>query len=263
MENNINIVEAYIKFKGQLVILISGISGTGKKELANHLSRVLKIGYINTLKFYKKDYNTKIKLPSGEEVINWDSDDAVDWKELHKEIDSQKSKGVVVSGEAFQKKNMTVPIDFHLHIKKKKQDIIQHRKDFLEKHKNEPEFQKEYKFMQDSSWIWKFNQITYPYYLKSVENSVINKFLNSSEMTNDKIYDEAFDYLMNSISKYLYKDMKRLQQQQARQKKIEVLMTGFAPTDTDEEPLPIIDIDIENESYENGSISESDDFIKE
>ena len=57
--------------------------------------------------------------------------------------------------------------------------------------------------------------------------------------------------------------MKRLQQQQARQKKIEVLMTGFAPTDTDEEPLPIIDIDIENESYENGSISESDDFIKE
>ena len=125
MENNINIVEAYIKFKGQLVILISGISGTGKKELANHLSRVLKIGYINTLKFYKKDYNTKIKLPSGEEVINWDTDDAVDWKELNKEIDSQKSKGVVVSGEAFQKKNMTVPIDFHLHIKKKKQDIIQ------------------------------------------------------------------------------------------------------------------------------------------
>lgn len=250
-----NIVEAYIKFKGQLVILISGLSGTGKKELANKLSHTLKIGYINSLKFYKKDYNSKIKLPTGEEVINWDSDDAIDWKELNKAIDSQKSTGVIVSGEAFPTKNMTVPIDCHLHIKKKKQEIIQNRKDFLEKHKNEQEFQKEYKLMQNSSWVWKFNQITYPYYLKSIENSTINKFLNSSELKDDKVYDEAFDYLMNFISKYLYKDMKR---QQSRQKKLNVLMSGFAPTNTDEEPLQLdeqSDDDINN-------ISETDDFIQ-
>lgn len=252
-----NIVEAYIKFKGQLVILISGLSGTGKKELANKICRDLKIGYISTLKFCKKDYNNKIKLPNGEEVINWDSDDAIDWKALNKEIDSQKSKGVVVSGEVFPTKNMSVPIDFHLHIKKKKQDIIQNRKDFLEKHKNEPEFSKEYKSMQDSTWAWKFNQITYPYYLKSVENSTITKFLNSSELNNDKIYDEAFDYLMNSISKYLYKDMKRIRRQQARQKKIETLMTGFAPTNTDEEPLRFDN----NETEEENSDDAIRDFI--
>jgi len=51
------------------------------------------------------------------------------------------------------------------------------------------------------------NHYTYPYYLTITQNSIINKFINANEMielSNDdyyeKIIDECFNYLINSIS---------------------------------------------------------------
>lgn len=49
-----NVVEAYIKFRGQLVVLVSGLSGSGKTEIARNIERDFKLKFINLNDYYKK-----------------------------------------------------------------------------------------------------------------------------------------------------------------------------------------------------------------
>ena len=47
------------------------------------------------------------------------------------------------------------------------------------------------------------NQLIYPYYLESTKKAKINKFINTNELTDAEVYDEAFDTLISFIDKYL------------------------------------------------------------
>ena len=49
-----NYIEAYIKFKGQLVVFISGLSGCGKTKISKKISNSFKIKLIDQNKYYKK-----------------------------------------------------------------------------------------------------------------------------------------------------------------------------------------------------------------
>lgn len=53
-----------------------------------------------------------------------------------------------------------------------------------------------------------FDKYTYPYYLDLVKRMEINKFINgnnyiTNEDYDDKIYDEAFVYIIDYITKFL------------------------------------------------------------
>ena len=52
-----NIIEAYIKFNSQLIILISGFSGSGKTLLGRNIQRDFKLQFINLNDYYKENYN--------------------------------------------------------------------------------------------------------------------------------------------------------------------------------------------------------------
>jgi hypothetical protein len=78
-----NIVEAYLKFKGQLIILISGISGCGKSSVARKLSNDLNIKYINQFDYYIKNYDNQFTFPNGTNITNWYTDDAIDWTKFN------------------------------------------------------------------------------------------------------------------------------------------------------------------------------------
>lgn len=196
-----NVIEAYVKFNKRLVILISGLPGCGKTDLAHKISMMLGCGFVNANNYYKKNYNVTVTLPTGVSIVNYDSDDAVDWNSLNKDIDKPNTC-TIVSGFAFPTDKITVPYDYHIHLVIKKMQCLEKRREFLEKHKNE--YPDDYKLINTDSEKVKMNQYTYPYYLKTKENSNINKFINTVSLTDDEIMDKVFGSIVHFILERLH-----------------------------------------------------------
>lgn len=197
-----NIVEAYIKFKGQLLIFISGLPGCGKLTLAKKIAQDFKLKLIDQFDYYKKDYDVKVTLPDGTIVINWYTDDAVDWDKFNKDLNEFKKEGLIVVGFSLPEDKIKTNIDFHIHLNISKQVCMDKRKIFLEKHKDK--YEEEYKLIGTPVEKLKMNQLIYPYYLDSTKKSKINKFINMTTMTDEQVYDDAFDKIVAFIQEYLY-----------------------------------------------------------
>ena len=201
-----NIIEAYIKFKGQLLIFISGLPGCGKLELAKNISEDFKLKIIDQYNYYIQDYSFTTKLPDGTEVVNWYTDDAIDWDRFNQDIKAMKGDGLLVIGISFPEDKIESKPDYHIHLNISKQACVERRKMFLEKHKDEENYGEDYKLIGSVTEKLKMNQLIFPYYLESIKKAKINKFININEMNNDVVYDTAFDALIDMIKKYLKQD---------------------------------------------------------
>lgn len=204
-----NIVEAYIKFKKQLIIFISGMSGSGITQLAKNIANDFNTSIISYSNYYKKTEN-KVILTDGTEFINCNSDDTIDWKKLNDDIMNKKKNGVVVYSQSFplDKLDNNLHVDFHIHIKLSKQNLFNRRKKFIERHPNL--YKNEFDLINTENGKIIFNKYIYPYYLETINNTKINKWINANKYYdetnnsyNDKNYDIAFDYLMNVINNWL------------------------------------------------------------
>ena len=200
-----NIVEAYIKFKNQLIIFISGLPACGKLKLAKKVKRDFNLKLLNQFDYYRKDYNVKTTLQDGTILINWYTDLAIDWIKLNEDIDKYKKDGITVVGfslpeDKFDKKD----IDFHLHLNIPKQLCMEKRKDFVEKNKDKDKYKEEFSLIGTVTEKLRMNQLIFPYYLESMKKSKINKFINIATMSDDEVYDTAFKYLIDFIEDYLY-----------------------------------------------------------
>lgn len=199
-----NVVEAYIKYKKQLIILISGMSGTDKTQYAKYIERDFKIQRINLQKYYKKDYNKIVEI-EGKKIVDWDDIASIDWDSFNADIEKSAKKGVIVSGFAFPNSVLTFVPDFHLHIKINKKTLIEKRHKFLEKNKNESKFKEQYELMNTPLELTIINKISYPHYLKYIEESTIHKFLNANEHSVDDLYGIGFDYIIGRMKSVLDK----------------------------------------------------------
>jgi hypothetical protein len=99
-------------------------------------------------------------------------------------------------------------IDFHIHIKLSKQNILKRRLEFIKE--NEQQCKELGRNVEKKNELFVFNQYTFPYYLDTRDNkSTINYYINANnyvdtkEQYDDKVYDDAFDYLMNSIQRFM------------------------------------------------------------
>jgi len=200
-----NIIEAYIKFNNQLIILISGLPGCGKLELAKNLARDTKLHLLDENDYYIKNYDEKIQLTDEISITNLYTDKAIDWDLLNSDIDKFKSKGVIVVGFSFPKDKIKPKIDYHLHLNIPKQICIEKRKEFLEKHKDK--YPEDYKLIGSPIENLKMNKLIFPYYLeaKSQNNTHIDKILNINYKEDDPVYDEVFDIIINFIQLKLKK----------------------------------------------------------
>lgn len=201
-----NIIEAYIKFKHKLIIIISGMSGSGKTKLAKNISKLFKLNLINLNNYCNKNYNVMGKLPNGKNVINWDSDNIYNWDKFNEDVKNIYSQGVIITGISFTKEKIKFNPDFHIHIKLSKQNLFNKRKDYIEEHMEE--CKNESRITDSNLELIIFNTFTYPYYLYIMNNSNITKYINANNLNDnnydDKLYDETFDYLINQIEKKLY-----------------------------------------------------------
>lgn len=203
-----NVVEAYIKFKGHLVIYLSGMSGCGKTSIAKKISQTFKIQFLDQFSYYKENYSKKVSLPDGSEFINWHSDDAVDWNKFNNDIEKLTKNGVIVTGFSFPTDKILVQPDMHIHLITSKQICLEKRRKFIEK--NKTKFPEEFNMIGTNSEKLKMNQIIYPYYLAVLKRMKVDKFININELKSDQIYSEIFDYIIERIQKFLYEEYPKI-----------------------------------------------------
>lgn len=191
-----NIVEAFLKFNGKLIIILSGLSGSGKKAIAKFIERDFKLVLINIDDYVISNFDKTQVLQNDVKIINWDDVDSYDWEKINQVVLENQSKGVILCGPYFPTKKLQFETDFHIQIKVPKQILIENRLKYAESNES--------KFKGLSEYIPMIvNQITYPSFLKYSEESKIDKHVNSKEHTNDQIYDQVADFLFFKIKENL------------------------------------------------------------
>lgn len=226
--DQMNIVEAYIKFKGQLIIFITGISGCGKNKLAKSIANELNLKLFDQNEYYIPDFNKQTKLINGQTVVNWYDDDAIDWNKLNKDI--EESKQCVVTGMSISK--ITLKPDYHIHINLSKQKCIEKRRRFLTKYKEH--HQQEYAHINSQMEKSIMNTVIYPYILEKLKESKVNFYINADDKTFEQILQESLTNIFAMISDFLYTDNNATQTIESGDISLEGQnkMTLFIPNET-------------------------------
>jgi hypothetical protein len=210
--DKLTVIDAYIRERGQLIILISGLSATNKTKIARTMKIDFNIKMINEDKYYKKDYSeeTELILRDNEgtitdsmKIINYDNDESIDWDALNKDVESNKKFGLVVCGMAFPTDKLTFVPDLHIHIKISKQNCLERRREFILEHKDDEKLKKEYDIVKRNLDTYKMNKITYPYYMDMINRSTISRFINGNDLDYNKLYDISFETVIEFVKKYL------------------------------------------------------------
>lgn len=208
----VNIVEAYIKFNKQLVILISGHNGSGKMKIARFISDLFKIklsklsDYYYSEEYYSKPDNY-VRLNENVKVLNWDNiDKSVNWDSLNTHIDTYGPKGLVIVGFNFPRDKITRKIDYHIHVKISKAKLFENREKYEKAHENiyKNDIEREHAKLI-------FNKITYNLYFDIVNNrSKINKWINANEKSLEQMKEDIFSYLIKNIGFWISNYNKKL-----------------------------------------------------
>jgi len=240
-----NIVEAYIKFNKKLIILISGLSGCGKTGIGREISRDFKLPLINENEYCVKHFDNKVTLPDGKVITNWDSDDIYNWDKLNADI--MQSGSCVIVGTAFPDDKLKFNVDFHVHIKLSKQNIVTRRERFKTEHDDCGQDE----LTHDETFV--LNKYTLPYYYDLLKRETKMKYINANEIAEsenddnqkyiDKLYDEVFNYLMSVIQERLGRRSSTGSYKETREKPQEETDS----TTIDEEPLSTSNIPTEEE----------------
>jgi uridine kinase len=208
-----NIVEAYIKFNKELIILLSGLSGSGKSSVASMVSDDFKIKKIDIESYCIKDNDKTVMLTDENgnklEVTDWDHIDAYDWNKINEEVNKHKENGVIVCGPYFPTTVLKFKPSFHIDIKLSKQILIEKRHKYIKEHLKEcPFFEKIYDTPFERIMI---NKITYSHYVEYRQLSKINHMIDVNDIskTPEDIYDNVFDFLIEKIQEYINESNKR------------------------------------------------------
>lgn len=215
-----NIIEAYIKYFNQLIILIIGLPSSNKSEIAKELFGDIKPTFtLININDYMKGFIEK--EVNGIKYKLYDYPDNIDWEKLINDIENKKNTGVILYGNYMDnnKINDKIKIDFSYFFDLKYNLL---KKNFIEKkmlnfeilsnktlsdNSNDSEVSKTNSDNADINSEKLNNKleiyikdILFPVYKDIKENIKFNKFYNIKEETKfEDIYDDLFDNLMNLI----------------------------------------------------------------
>ena len=106
-----NIFEAYLNKYGQMIILILGLPCSNKSELAKELIIDLNIPKIN-INSYLKETAFIEKNIDGIEFKLYEHVDNYNWDKLNQDINTAKSKGIILYGNYIDVTKIDFTIDF-------------------------------------------------------------------------------------------------------------------------------------------------------
>lgn len=188
-----NILEAFIKKYGQVIILILGLPCTNKSEIAKELSFDLGLPTINS-----NDYlipNKYIEVEQrGTKFKIYESSENYDWDKLNKDVNKLKENGVIIYGNYIDEKKIDWETDFcffySMNTTLCKKKLIENKMLNFEE--------------TDEKLNIYIEKIFGPFYENLKNDIKINKFYNIKEdMSFDTIYEETFNNLMKFIQKNL------------------------------------------------------------
>lgn len=185
-----NILEAYIKKYGHLIILILGLPCSNKSEIAKELGIDLNLPIININDYLIKDKYKEITIKDFKFKIYEDPDN-YDWDKLNDDVNKSQSTGLIIYGNYIDSNKIDWDIDFSFFYSMNnnlcKKMLIENK--FLEKIADSEEKIKIY-----------WNDIFIPLYEELKLNLKIKKYYNLKEdSTFNESYDNIFDYLMELI----------------------------------------------------------------
>jgi hypothetical protein len=192
-KSQINILEAFIKKYDQFILLIIGLPCTNKSIIAKEFKIDLNLPIININDYIKKNAFIKKEI-DGIKYKLYDHSDNYDWDKLDKDVNDQKSKGIILYGTFIdiEKIDFKINFTFFLNMNNTMCKTVLIQKKFLPYKEDDPKIK-----------IY-FEKIFNPIYdlLKTSIN--INKFYNIKEKTKfNETYDNMFDTLMDLIYKKL------------------------------------------------------------
>ena len=205
MEKEFNIIDAYLKYNKQFIIIISGLSGSNKSKICQKIATIINFMYLNTRDYIQKDKYEEKELSNKKTVKLWYN---YNWDEIIKKINENKNKGIIICVEYFPSDKLNnLYIDQHYHIKLSRQNLIKKRLEYIHNSNNKD---KKEEFYDDETENLIINQATYPYYLDIIQKTKINKFINVNEMIEldeneylDKIVNIIIDNIIEYIVQYL------------------------------------------------------------
>lgn len=157
---------------GQLLVVISGLSGAGKTYWGMQLAKLLGLTFIDQDSFYKPIWSLpKFTFSTGLEMHNWDCLEALDTKKQNQIIGKKIKKGVILSGFACRKDIFEHRISVHIHLEITQETCFLRRQD---QHKDHAE---------DGAMI--VNELVYPFYLETVKNSDIDATIDANVKSNE------------------------------------------------------------------------------
>lgn len=188
-----NILEAYIKKYGQIIILILGLPCTNKSSIAKELNIDLNISILKINDYLIKDKYTEktvddIKFKLYEESENYD------WEKLNNDVNKLKTSGLIIYGNFIDisKINWEIDFSFFYSMNNNLCKKILNEKNLLSSHYSDKEIK-----------IY-FDKVFNPLYDELKNSLKINRFFNVKEDTSfDDSYDEIFNLLMDLISRKL------------------------------------------------------------
>lgn len=192
-----NLLEEYILRKKNIIILISGLSGTKRSIIAKEIERDFKLLKLISLDDYCDVNKVKTVDFFDNKVNDWDNIEVYDWEKFNKDID--KKKNYIIYGDIFPKDKLNFEPNFHIHITISKEKLIEKRREYIE---NNPEKCKDMLNIIDKLNTF-INQITYSHYIKNRNNSKIDLWLKSEENTQEQMGDQIFEFIINKMTQFL------------------------------------------------------------
>ena len=188
-----NILEAYIKKYGQIIILILGVPCSNKSEIAKELATDLNLSIIN-INDYLKQNSFVEKIVSDVKFKLYEHPDNYNWVKLNSDVNDKKKVGLVLYGNYVDSTKLDFETDFcyfyNMSVNLCKNILIEKQ---MLPYKEDDEKVKIY-----------FKDIFSPIYEQLKQDLKINKFFNLKETTTfDESYDDTFDNLMAQIKKKL------------------------------------------------------------
>lgn len=160
----------YLKRNGQLLIVVSGLSGAGKTYQAQRLAKLLKLTHIDQDRFYKScNQMPDITFSNGIEMKNWDCLESLDFKRQNQMIDRHVRQGVIFSGFACRQHVFEHHIDLHIHLQITPSTCYERRQ---YQGKDDPEL---------GQLI--IDELVYPFYVETLKSSRIDHIIDANEMS--------------------------------------------------------------------------------
>ena len=106
-----NILQAYIKYYKQFIILIIGLPCTNKSKIAKELVNDLKLPIININHYLIKDKYTEKNVDDIKFKL-YEDDQNYDWEKLNNDVNNIKTNGLILYGNYINKNKINFKIDF-------------------------------------------------------------------------------------------------------------------------------------------------------